>query len=131
MLLLAAVFCGTAIIFAARWRWVQLAERRQLQAESRFAALFEGAQNPLCLLATDGTILRMNQRAATVFAEDETDTDYIGQPFAVLPVWQSEQRQLVADTLESAAEGEVVHHDLNRRHDDGWLQYLHVSVGLC
>lgn len=92
-------------------------EQELRQNERRFEALFNDPNLLVGLLATDGTLLNVNETAVE-YIDAERDA-VIGEQFWTTPWWSEEMQPVIQEKVQQAAAGEYVQYTADLATPDG------------
>jgi PAS domain S-box-containing protein len=91
-------------------REVEAAHEAEAASEMAFHAVFDQASVGMVLLTASGAIAQLNQRAARWLGASEDAL--IGRALEAAPLWNEEQKTLIAGAVSAAAEGHNSKHEL-------------------
>jgi PAS domain S-box-containing protein len=92
-------------------------EQKLRRSDRRFRAMFNDPNILAGVLASDGTVQEINDRAMEYIGA-EMDA-VAGQPFWETPWWDDETRPLIREKVQTAAEGEYANYEVTLERPDG------------
>ena len=107
-------------------REVEAAREAEAASEMAFHAVFDQASVGMVLLTTSGAIAQLNQRAAVWLGA--RDDALIDRALEAAPLWNEEQKALIAAAVSAASEGHNSKHEVTVSADMGAQLVYQISV---
>ena len=106
----------------------QCAGKTLKEKNERYRAIFDHSDQLIGLMSPDGIVLEANRTALDFIGAEESDV--LGKPYWDTPWWahSEELRGQLRKAVKTAAEGRIVHSEIERTAADGTLSYIDHSL---